>query len=86
MCGYHWFIANANPKVYYAVMPYPGCAGCQETGQPDLVNLTIISSHELCESITDPEPWSGWNDSNNGEIGDICAWKVGTIGPYTVQL
>ena len=81
-CGYHSDIAG---KVFYAAMPYPGCSGC--TGglaAPDA--LTSTSSHELCEAITDPIPGQGWYDSNNGEIGDICAWKTKKIGAYTVQL
>ena len=35
--------------------------------------LCVTSSHELCESITDPQPGQGWYDDANGEIGDICA-------------
>jgi hypothetical protein len=85
LCGYHWYIAGTNPEIYYAVMPFPGCGGCLGSlGQFEA--LTSISSHELCEAITDPEPWSGWNDNNNGEIGDICAWQTQVLGGYTVQL
>ena len=35
--------------------------------------------------ITDPVPGQGWYDDNNGEIGDICAWKTRTLGGYTIQ-
>ena len=48
--------------------------------------LTSTSSHELCEAITDPIPGQGWYDDNNGEIGDICAWKTKQLGNYTIQL
>jgi hypothetical protein len=83
MCGYHWYIAGANP-VYYAVMPHPDCSGC--LGSLATIDaLTSTSSHELCEAITDPQPWSGWNDPSNGEIGDICAWQTTTLDGYTVQ-
>ena len=35
--------------------------------------LTVISSHELCEAVTNPDG-QGWYDPNTGnEIGDICA-------------
>lgn len=81
-CGYHDSFGN---NIYYAVMPYPGCAGC--TGGlavPDA--LTSTTSHELCEAITDPIPGQGWYDDNNGEIGDICAWKTRMLGNYTIQL
>jgi hypothetical protein len=81
-CGYHDAI---NGKIFYAVMPYPGCAGC--TGALTVFDaLTSTTSHELCEAITDPVPGTGWYDDNNGEIGDICAWKTRTLGGYTIQL
>jgi hypothetical protein len=80
-CGYH---DTAN-GFFYAVMPYPGCTGCQG-GLATLDALTSTSSHELCEAITDPIPGQGWYDDSNGEIGDICAWKTKSIGSYTVQL
>ena len=81
-CGYHNDIKG---KKYYAVMPFPSCAGC-------LANLSVFdaltgtSSHELCEAITDPVPATGWYDNANGEIGDICAWKFKNVAGYNVQL
>ena len=81
-CGYHDVFNN---NVYYAVMPYPGCAGCLG-GLAAVDALTSTTSHELCEAVTDPIPGQGWYDDNNGEIGDICAWKTRTLGNYTVQL
>jgi hypothetical protein len=81
-CGYH----NAtSTDLYYAVMPYPGCAGCAG-GLALRDALTSTSSHELCEAITDPVPGQGWYDDQHGEIGDICAWKTRQLGSYTVQL
>jgi hypothetical protein len=81
-CGYHNDISG---QIFYAVMPYPGCAGCTG-GLATLEALTSTSSHELCEAITDPIPGQGWYDDANGEIGDLCAWKTKTVGNYTVQL
>jgi hypothetical protein len=81
-CGYH---DNINGQLFYAVMPYPDCQGC--TGNLATFDaLTSTISHELCESVTDPIPGQGWYDQNNGEIGDICAWKTKQLGNYTVQL
>jgi hypothetical protein len=81
-CGYHNAIGT---KTFYAVMPYPSCAGC--VGSIAAFDaLTSTSSHELCEAITDPIPGQGWYDDANGEIGDICAWQTKKIGDYTVQL
>lgn len=81
-CGYHDAIGDS---VFYAVMPYPSCAGCLG-GIAPFDALTSTSSHELCEAITDPIPGQGWYDDNNGEIGDICAWQTRVLGAYTIQL
>ncbi len=81
-CGYH---ENISGQIFYAAMPYPGCAGCSG-GLDTLDALTATSSHELCEAITDAIPGQGWYDDQNGEIGDICAWKNKKLGQYTVQL
>jgi hypothetical protein len=80
-CGYH---DSINGQIFYAVEPYPDCAGC--TGNLAVFDaLTNTSSHELCEAITDPVPGQGWYDDTNGEIGDICAWQTKQVGSYTVQ-
>ncbi|HEX5504256.1 MAG TPA: hypothetical protein VFW96_16645 [Thermomicrobiales bacterium] len=81
-CGYHNDIAG---QIFYAVMPYPGCAGCVGGLAPSDA-LTSTSSHELCEAITDPIPGQGWYDDTHGEIGDICAWRTKQLAGYTVQL
>jgi hypothetical protein len=81
-CGYH---SDINGTIFYAVMPYPDCTGCLG-GLPLLDALTSTTSHELCEAITDPIPGQGWYDDQNGEIGDICAWKTKRLGSYAVQL
>jgi hypothetical protein len=80
-CGYHDHVGG----IYYAVMPYPLCDGCLG-GMNAFDALTGTSSHELCESITDPIPGAGWYDDANGEIGDICAWKSKKLGQFSVQL
>ena len=80
-CGYH---DSFGSNIFYGVLPYPDCSGCTG-GQDAFTALTVTSSHELCEAITDPIPGQGWYDDNNGEIGDICAWKTKTVGNYTVQ-
>jgi len=80
-CGYH----SNSGDTYYAVMPFPSCAGCLGGLQP-FDAITATSSHELCEAITDPVPGTAWYDDTNGEIGDICAWNFKQIAGYTVQL
>ena len=80
-CGYHNDIAG---QIFYAVMPFAGCNGC--TGSMPVSDaMTLTSSHELCESITDPVPGQGSYDDANGEIGDICAWQAKTVTGFTVQ-
>jgi hypothetical protein len=81
-CGYHDTFGGG---IYYAVMPFPNCAGCLG-GMTNLDALTSTSSHELCEAITDPVPGQGWYDDTHGEIGDICASQTKKLGNYTVQL
>jgi hypothetical protein len=86
MCGYHWYIpgAGSRPAIYYAVVPFPDCANCQ--GSLTLTEaITAISSHELCEAITDPHPWTGWINGDSEEIGDVCEQQFEVIGGYTVQ-
>jgi len=81
-CGYH---NDVSGRLFYAVMPYPGCTGCLGSlAAADA--LTVTSSHELREAITDPVPGQSWYDDMHGEIGDICAWKTTKDGPYTIQL
>ncbi len=81
-CGYHDTFGSG---IYYAVMPFPNCAGCLGS-LATLDALTSTSSHEFCEAITDPVPGQGWYDDTHGEIGDICAWQTRKLGNYTVQL
>jgi hypothetical protein len=66
-------------------MPFPACSGCLG-GMSVFDALTGTSSHELCEAITDPVPPTAWYDNNNGEIGDICAWRFKQVAGYNVQL
>ncbi len=80
LCGYH----NNNGGVYYAVIPYVNCPGCVLPGD-FLDTLTEVSSHELCEAITDPTLNTWWDDNTGNEIGDICNQDAARLGPYLVQ-
>jgi hypothetical protein len=85
-CGYHDQIGG---NLFYAVVPYPDCAGCQAASGVVLDAITTVASHELCEGITDPIPGQGWywfaDAQNQGEIGDLCVGQTKQVGPYTVQ-
>ena len=83
-CAYHGTVlSRVLGEFYYAVQPDmqagSGCdTGCG-SGTP-FANVTSVASHELAETITDPEiglatvygPPLAWYDAANGEIGDIC--------------
>ena len=79
-CGYHLHTNN----VFYAVMPYPQCGGCQY-GPSQLSSLTKVSSHELVEAITDPTGISWFDDNGGNEIGDICNTQLAQLGGFTIQ-
>ncbi len=85
--GYHNVVAGKN--ISYAVEPFCLSDG-GVLGQLDF--LTLTSSHELCEAITDPVPGQGWywfkDKKNQGEIGDICESAPNAeerIGGFLVQ-
>ena len=100
-CAYHGTIANVPGygEVYYTVMPdfTPAGTGCG-TNPVEFNNVTSALSHELVETITDPEvglatsnaPPLSWYNNTYGEIGDICNAVQGTVVgsdgiTYTVQ-
>lgn len=82
-CAYHGsFDLPGYGHVLYSVEPYQAVPGCQDTGAipngtlADSTNNTL--SHELFETITDPDG-TGWtNSTDNGlageEIGDECSF------------
>jgi hypothetical protein len=67
-CGYHNYVGG----IFYAVEPYIDCLGCNFTGHDPLSNLTKVSSHELCEAVTNPNDGGWWDDQSGNEIGDLC--------------
>jgi N-acetylneuraminic acid mutarotase len=103
-CAYHGTIANAGGagEISYGVHPdfQPG-SGCEfgcGAAATQFGNYTQVASHELVETMTDPEvglaPFIGpplaWYDPSFGEIGDICndqnGHMVGSDGvTYDVQ-
>jgi hypothetical protein len=50
-----------------------------------LDTLTEVSSHELCEAITDPTLSTWWDPNTGNEIGDICNRQTVRLGNYLVQ-
>ena len=80
-CGYHDSFGSG---IYYAVIPFANCNGCVFPGN-FLDTLTEVSSHELCEAITDPTLSTWWDPNTGNEIGDICNRQTVRLGNYLVQ-
>ena len=89
-CAYHSATTYNGQVVSYTNEPYmpdagPSCGAnfisppSDETGADE--GITIVEGHEYGESVTDPDPFSGWN-SNQGEIGDLCAWTNVQNDPF----
>ncbi|WP_051944597.1 hypothetical protein [Streptacidiphilus rugosus] len=88
-CAWH----DYNGNVSYTNMPYvldagSGCGANSVQGQLD--GFSIVGGHEYAESLTDPQPSSGWVDANGEEDGDLCAWQnLGTVslpsGTFAMQ-
>ncbi len=81
MCAYH---NSYDDRVFYAVMPFADCGSCGFASVL-LDNLTVISSHEFCEAITDPTGNTWWDSGTGNEIGDICSGQTVRLGKFLVQ-
>jgi hypothetical protein len=79
-CAYHGSYDTTDAvgsaiHVVYQAMPYQNVSGCQTIGGPNgtLTDSTnSVLSHELIETITDPDGDAWWRTSDGNEIGDIC--------------
>ena len=73
-CAWHDF----DGSVPYTNMPYVLDAGSScgaNSVQNQLDGFSIVEGHEYAETITDPQPSSGWVRSDGQENGDVCAWQ-----------
>jgi uncharacterized repeat protein (TIGR03803 family) len=97
-CAYHNSVAVPPLAAwYYGVHPDmqtgSGCdVNCGSTKWTPFERYTLVASHEMVETITDPVTTSlAWYDEiNNGEIGDLCRLRKGLVvgsdgQTYTVQ-
>jgi len=95
-CAYHNTFVSNSQNIRYVVLPDQGTSACQDA---TLAGLTSVASHELIESITDPDvglvsdwgPPLTWYDQdvppNGAEIADICQlWgdPGGVVSGYMV--
>jgi serine protease len=88
-CAWH----DYDGSVPYTNMPYvlDAGSGCGANSvQSQLDGFSIVEGHEYAETLTDPQPSSGWVDPSGQENGDLCAWQnLGTIslptGTFAMQ-
>jgi hypothetical protein len=80
-CGYHSHFTYVAPngvsyQIKYASFPYLNCSGCSLAGKSVADMLTIVTSHEIREAVTDPgsNNKNAWYDSQGYEADDKCAW------------
>jgi serine protease len=86
-CAYHSSTTANGATISWTNMPYITDAGANcganfiNSGTGGLTDgITIVGGHEFAESVTDPQPNSGWLDGSGGENGDKCAWNAGPHG------
>jgi hypothetical protein len=83
-CAYHSATTYSGKIASYTDLPYmPDAGGNCGAGIISPPNdessadegVTIVEGHEQGESVTDPNPPTGWYNYSYGENGDICAWQ-----------
>ena len=72
-CGYHSHFTYNGMLIKYAVFPYTNCSGCLLSGKTVADMLTIVTSHEIREAVTD-SLGTAWYDASGYEADDKCAW------------
>ena len=85
-CGYHTRASLSGADIKYSfVGNLDRCgSGCEwqnpsPNGNVAADSMANVMSHELTETLTDPDPGSGWfrNDTSH-EVGDLCNFNFGT--------
>jgi hypothetical protein len=86
--GYHdTFTDSAGATIYYAVIPYP-TGGVTNAALSTSQQFTFVLSHEIAESVTDPDTQTGWFDASagaQGEISDLAHGQYGLLNSYVVE-
>ena len=72
-CGYHSNFNYNGLNIKYAVFPYTDCRACSLSGKAIADILTIVTSHEIREAVTDANG-TAWYDASGYEADDKCAW------------
>ena len=93
--GYHDAFSGKDQSghtldINYAVIPYPnGTVGnASASGLSTIDDITSTTAHEIAEAVTDPSVnTTGWyDDTLNGEVGDITPDDYGRQNGYLYQL
>jgi hypothetical protein len=84
-CGWHTHSTIGGSDIKYAFVGNPDrCpTSCEAqstspNGNPGADGMASIISHELEESVTDPD-LNAWFDRQGAENADKCAWTFGTV-------
>jgi hypothetical protein len=72
-CGYHGNFIYNGKDIKYASFPYLNCSACMLSGLSVADMMTIVTSHEIREAVTDPD-LNAWYDGAGYEADDKCAW------------
>jgi hypothetical protein len=85
-CGYHGHFTYAGKDIKYAAFPYTDCRACSFQGLTATDILTLVTSHEIREAVTDPD-LNSWYDAAGYEADDKCAWHnlYQTVAGFWVQ-
>jgi serine protease len=77
-CAWHSSTSSSYGNIAYTNLPYitdaGASCGANFNGLGRFAGITIVSGHEMGETITDQFPSTGWLDPNGAENGDKCAW------------
>jgi hypothetical protein len=75
--GHHsQFLAPGSTQpTRYAVITYNADAGYNDP----------VISHEISETITDPDLSTGWYDNFGEEIGDVCRFNYAPLDGYSIE-
>jgi hypothetical protein len=77
-CAWHSSTSSSYGNIAYTNLPYitdaGASCGANFNGLGPDAGITIVSGHEMAETITDQFPNGGWLDSGGAENGDKCAW------------
>ena len=75
-CGYHGSFNYGGMAIKYAAFPFLDCPACKLSTLSVADMLTIVTSHEIREAVTDPGDNGkyAWYDAAGYEADDKCAW------------